>query len=651
MAIVKMKSLRLVTLAEEREKLLQELLILGCVELTETGQRLSDPEWAGLVRRDETALPQYRAKLSAVNAALESLQKVSIYKKGLLSRLPEMSLEAFFDPALPEAALEAAGKIAELEAARAKLLSEESGIRASMALLSPWEKTELPLEGAGTKNTEQMLLTVPLLWDLQLLKDELANAAEFAQLEEISSDRELHYLSLIVHRTQTEEALAALRRFGVNRAKFPGWQGSAGENLQALGQRLRALEQALEENSDAMLARVEDRPLLQQAADRLNQDIAREEARGKLLLTEKTVTLEGWVPNESVPALEKLLAGYCAAWETREPAPEEYPEVPVKLKNNIFTRCLNMVTEVYSLPAYGTVDPNPLMAPFFILFYGIMMADMGYGIVMMLAGIFVLAKAKPKKGMRNFFELMFYCGITTFLFGAITGGCFGNLIPLIVETVNPGAVFEWPWPVLFTPLDDTIMILLGSLVLGFIQLITGMIVGFIRKVKNGNFLGALLDEGAWWVIYAGVALMVLGKGNVHGVPVTLAVGGLMLLIGSGRGKKGIGKFTGFFGAVYNGVTGIFSDVLSYSRLMALMLAGSVIAQVFNTIGAIPGNLFVLILVSLIGNVLNFALNLLGCFVHDLRLQCLEYFGKFYEDGGRAFSPLSINTKYVNTVKK
>ena len=102
-----------------------------------------------------------------------------------------------------------------------------------------------------------------------------------------------------------------------------------------------------------------------------------------------------------------------------------------------------------------------------------------------------------------------------------------------------------------------------------------------------------------------------------------------------------------FGAVYNGLTGWFGDILSYSRLMALMLAGSVIAQVFNTLGAIPGNIIVFIIISMAGNALNFALTLLGCYVHDLRLQCLEFFGKFYVDGGKPFSPLEINTRYVD----
>ena len=143
----------------------------------------------------------------------------------------------------------------------------------------------------------------------------------------------------------------------------------------------------------------------------------------------------------------------------------------------------------------------------------------------------------------------------------------------------------------------------------------------------------------------GLALAVLGVTNV-----VIILGGVMVLVGSGWNAKGFGKITGIFGSLYNHITGYFGDILSYSRLMALMLAGSVIAQVFNTLGAIPGNIIVFVVISMAGNALNFALNLLGCYVHDLRLQCLEYFNKFYEDGGRPFRPLMADTKYVDITK-
>lgn len=190
-------------------------------------------------------------------------------------------------------------------------------------------------------------------------------------------------------------------------------------------------------------------------------------------------------------------------------------------------------------------------------------------------------------------------------------------------------------------------ILIGSLALGLLQVLTGMAISVVRKVQAGTWTDALWDEGTWWIILAGVALAVVGIGNLGGYPIVLLIGLLMLLYGGTRNAKGFGKLTALIGTVYNGATGFFSDILSYARLMALMLAGSVIAQVFNTLGEVSGSVAVFVIISLVGNALNFMLNLLGCYVHDLRLQCLEFFGRFYKEGGKPFRPLLINTKYVD----
>ena len=186
------------------------------------------------------------------------------------------------------------------------------------------------------------------------------------------------------------------------------------------------------------------------------------------------------------------------------------------------------------------------------------------------------------------------------------------------------------------------MILVGAMCLGFVQILTGMVISVVGKLKRGQFLDAFWEEITWWVVFAGIALAVLGVTNL-----VLYAGIVLVVAGPVINGKGFGKITGIFGSLYNHVTGYFGDILSYSRLMALMLAGSVIAQVFNTLGAIPGNVLIFVIISMAGNTLNFALNLLGCYVHDLRLQCLEYFGKFYQDGGRPFRPLEINTKFVD----
>lgn len=381
---------------------------------------------------------------------------------------------------------------------------------------------------------------------------------------------------------------------------------------------------------------------LRQLSDLAGVNASREECRGRLMDTVETFLLEGWVPEESWPSLKQELDKYPCAYDISDPAPEEYEKVPVRLKNNTLTKPLNMVTEMYSLPAYGTLDPNPLMAPFFILFYGIMMADMGYGLLMILAGAIILKKKKPGGTFGHLCGLLVLCGITTFIMGALTGGFFGDFLTQVVKLTTGG---DFALPALFTPLEDTMMILVGAMCLGFVQILTGMAISFVSKLKHGQVLDAVFEEVTWWVVFAGLGLMIAGI-----TPIVLVIGLVMVVAGPVIQNQGFGKITGIFGSLYNHVTGYFGDILSYSRLMALMLAGSVIAQVFNTLGAIPGNIVIFLIISFAGNTLNFALNLLGCYVHDLRLQCLEYFGKFYQDGGRPFRPLDLNTKYYNVVK-
>ena len=367
----------------------------------------------------------------------------------------------------------------------------------------------------------------------------------------------------------------------------------------------------------------------------------------RLLTDGCIVAFDGWIPAARLPRLASWLDTLDCAYDVSDPTAEDIPDVPVQLRGNVLTRSMNCITEQYSMPAYDGVDPNPIMAPFFIFFFGMMMADMGYGLAMIVGSLLFLKKKRPDN--RSFMEMIFWCGIMTFIFGALTGGFLGDFIPQLCKLIDPASTVALPS--LFDPLNDTMAIMVGSLVLGAIQVFTGMAVSVVEKCRNGHFPDALFDEITWWIILAGGAMALLDVGSVGGVPVVLCIGGLMLLYGAGRGKKGFGKVTGVVAAVYNGVTGFFSDILSYVRLMALMLSGAVLAQVFNMLGATTGNIVTFIIISLVGNTLNLALNLLGCYVHDMRLQFLEFFGRFYKDGGKAFRPLCMQSNYVEIVKE
>ena len=641
MAILKMKKLRICGVSEEQTQLIRQLQLLGSVEIG-APCALTDTQGVQVFCAGDGKSADALLRTSArLTSALETLKHYETKKGGLFAARPEKTIGELFSDEAYAAALDTAQAVLDAQDARSRLAAEKSRLTAVRESFVPWQQLPLPLETLGTQHTRILLGTVPAQTDLEALRAKVFEAADEVQLEQISADQQSLYLLVFVHKCAAEAVGAALREAGFALTTFDGVQGTAAENIRRTDEAIAACEQQDAEKLAELTALAEQKSALQLAFDRCTQEISKAQAAERLVHSEKTFCLGGWVPCEDVGKLEALLSGFCCAWELTDPAPEEYPDVPVKLKNNKLTWPLNMVTEMYSLPAYDGVDPNPLMAPFFILFYGIMMADMGYGLLMILASIIITKKSRPKGTSGQMFGLMFSCGISTFLMGALTGGFFGDFLPQLVGIIDPDTTFK-ALPSLFTPLDDTITILIGAMALGFVQIVTGMAISFVEKIKKGQIMDAIWEELTWWIVFAGIACMALGVTNI-----VLYVGLAMVVVGSGWSAKGFGKVTAIFGSVYNHVTGYFGDILSYSRLMTLMLAGSVIASVFNTLGAIPGNVVFFLLVSVAGNGLNFALNLLSCYVHDLRLQCLEYFGKFYQDGGKPFEPLAINTKYVD----
>ena len=643
MAIVKMKRVRLLALTADREDLLARLQHLGCVEIEEPAGKLTDPQWAELLSRGDSSLLARKGELAEANTALAALRKYAGISDGMFTKRGFVTEDILLADETVKAGKEVSDHINGLLQELSRLQAEENRLEARRASLVPWRELDLSLELESTQTMLIRYAVCPAGVDVGEMKNELAAADAAAELTEISSDKEQHYLLLLIHKADEVRVMEVLRPFAVSVTGFKDTKGTAGENLARAEEALQANRKRQADALAEIAAQKESSGKLHLYADRLTQEVARESCKERLLTDGTILFLEGWAPAEAMEALEELCAEKGCAWEAEDPAPEDYPNVPVKLRNNQVTRALNMVTEMYSLPAYDGVDPNPLMAPFFILFYGIMMADMGYGLLMMIASVVVLKRYRPKGTMSHFFSLLGLCGISTFVMGAVTGGFFGDFLTQLIGILKPGTVFALP--ALFTPLNDTLMILIGAMCLGFVQIVAGMVISFVEKVKRGEIMDAVWEEVTWWVVFAGLALAILGV-----TPIVLIVGGVLVVAGPMVTGKGFGKITGIFGSLYNHITGYFGDILSYSRLMALMLAGSVIAQVFNTLGAIPGNVIVFIIISMAGNALNFALNLLGCYVHDLRLQCLEYFGKFYKDGGKPFKPLAINTKYVDIVK-
>lgn len=657
MAIRQMKKLYLLAVRSKKDALLRELVRHGCVEFSEMEGDIAGSEFEGLLTREDSQLSALKAQQSTLSHAVELLAKYAPAKSKLLAAKPEVDGAVLMDVSTLPAALKVAEAICGNDDRIKRINAEESRQRSLIESLKPWLDLDMPLGAEGTQRAGVMLGSFQNKVKLADVESALSQASEEAELFRISQDKSSQYVAVVFIREALAEVQEVLRSFGFTAASFTGFEGTARETS---AQADKALADLADEKTRCAAAIADEsvrRDELKLAVDKLSTQIAMAEAEGKLYGTDSCVMMTGWMPAEREEDLSGVFDKFDCAWEARDPEEDEYPQVPVSLKNNKITNALNMVTNMYSLPAYGSVDPNPLMAPFFILFFGLMFADIGYGVLMVVAAIVAMKKIKPLGGTQVFCQLLLYCGISTIVMGALTGGCFGDAPYQLVHMFNPASTWAG-LPYVFSPVHNSEIVLYGSMVLGLVHLNTGMAVSFYMKAKRGNIMDGIFEEGPLWVILIGGVLMALkplaGLDALF-VPgeVILIVGVVALLFGAGRHSRGFGKVTAAFGCIYNTLTGWFGDILSYSRIMALMLAGSVVAQVFNTIAAMPAqsgvNFFtvlVFILIFLIGQALNFALNLLGCFVHDLRLQCLEFFGKFYEDGGKPFEPLGFKSKYV-----
>lgn len=659
MSIVAMKKLRLIAVRSQQEEILRDLMLLGCVEINKP--TAEEYEQFGIHHQHAGGdLTRYRNERTKITNALRQLEKYAPEKKGLLTPLPEVEMDKLLDESVIGENLAAAEKISKLDERVRQLTAEESRQRAAIETLTPWKDLDYPLDRKETEYCSIVPGMLPVTVEPATAAEALAQATDEAEMYDVSKDENMQYMILVVAKDSAEAALSALRGAGWMPANLDSCKGTAAEMIAAGEAKLEALAEEKAGCVSGLEAMAEARSAMQLCADTIDTRIAREEGAEKLLNTERTFTFEGWLTAPDEKKLAETLEKYDCAWETEDPDPEHPEEVPVKLKNNKVTAPFNMVTEMYSLPAYNGLDPNPFIAPFFALFFGIMFADMAYGLILLAAGLLFTYKAKPRGTMKYMAGLLIECGITTTIIGFLTAGFFGDALNQI------GSWFGKSWsitPYLGTinvagisidlPLDllsgnNPLYVLVLAICLGAVHLFVGVTIGMYLKIRDGQWADAILNDFCWWVMIAGLGFMLLGKGTT-----VLWVGVGMMVLGSLITGEGFGKITGIVGAIYNGATGYLGDFLSYSRLMALMLAGSVIASVFNQLGSLGnkngitvGGTILFILVFCIGHALNFGLNLIGCFVHTLRLQFLEFFGKWYRDGGRAFKPLAVSTKYV-----
>lgn len=658
MAIVRMKNIRLLALEKDRESLLELFQRLGCVQVDSQSEKLSDPEWDGLITKPKTALEETRVKVGAVKNAIEALGKYAGIKDSLVSKLftarPEVTMPELLKDSFLTEMTGAADEILECSRHISALTAEWGRVENRMTSLFPWKDLDIPLDLQNTSYLNFSPGICPATTDINEMRRLLAEESA-AELFLISRNDNECYLSVLYHPGTEEETAGVLKAFGFSRMDFKDFSGTAAENIEALRTRLKEIEVEREAAKKGLIdfaPRIND---LRQAFDALTVRMQREEAAEKLLISGSVFVLEGWAPEQVIPSLEKLLNRYECAYESRSPEPGEEPPVMLRTEGPFrkIVEPLNMVTEMYSLPKYGNIDPNPLITPFYILFFGMMYADVAYGLILLILGYLVTKKSKPKGMMGYAFRLMQSCGLSAIIFGFIFGGFFSDIVTVV------GATFfnaEWAFPTLWISPTDTVnngpmTVLIFSMVLGAIQIIAGMIIKGYLLIRDGHPVAAVMEVIPWWCFFGSIAGTVL-----TGSAVWVIAGLALIVLTQGYKKKGIfGKLFGGVAALYD-ITGYLGDILSYSRLMALGLAGGVVGSVFNKLGSMPGSVpvagpIIFLVIFLAGHAFNFSLNIIGTFVHAARLQYIEYFSKFYDSPGNPFRPLRANTKYVDVVEK
>jgi len=528
------------------------------------------------------------------------------------------------------------------------LKAEENRQLNLMASIEPWRPLTIPVNISSTRSTTVLFATVPAVVDIGELEENLKVQAPESYLEVVNRDKDQSYLLLVYHNSVEQTVSGILNKYGFNRVYFKDLEGTIEENIKRSSKIFDDIERQKEKIDKSIAALAGEKDDLQVLYDYFVLERDKKQVLSRLVKTDKVFMLEGWLPHdESEKVKTQILQRWDAIVEIREPGENE--EYPILLKNNKFVKPFEIITEMFSLPNSNEIDPNRFMAPFFFFFFGLMVGDAGYGLLMMLGTGIILKKFKLEGTAQKLIKLLFYCGISTFVWGALLGGWFGDAVSAVT-----GGKYEIK-PIWFNPLDDPMKLLIWSFVFGVIHLYTGMGLNAYKQIREGKIIDAVFDTGFWYIFLTGLMLLLVG-GTFGTIGKYMAIiGAVLLVLTQGRAEKNIfKKFTKGLLSLYNSV-GFMSDVLSYSRLLALGLSTGVVASVINTIGTLfgfgPFGIIVFIVAFVVGSLFNMLINVLGAYVHSSRLQYVEFFGKFYEGGGKAFKPFKIKTKYTNIVDR
>lgn len=642
MPIIDMKKVYLFGHRQEKDRVFSILQDLGTVEMVELKTSEAWPEFRELLEPDRPseAASQVDSRRSDIRFCLDFFQRHFPVRKSIVAQFTgsrvDLSREQFNSYINSmDLVNDLYNSCRELEDRLVRIRNEETQSHNLIEDLKPWSTLSVPLElineGQWVFNG---LYSSPTERFSELSKSLEEKEIDF-YLEQVYADEENTYFLLIAMQEDKEIVNNLLRSAGVALFSFPGFSDTPEKSIRSLEQKLTALAEEKETILKDVEKLLEHRQMLMACYDHLDNEYEKQQAAANLGCTRDSFMLEGWVPVPVVGDLEKAVNDRTetAIMTTRDPKKGE--DVPVLLHNSGPAEPYEVVTRLYSMPKKNELDPTPFMAPFFFLFFGICLSDAGYGILLGLFAFFLYRKLKLEGSGQQLVKLLILGGISAFAFGILLGGYFGDLIPLP--------------PLLFDPLEEPMLMLIGALCIGLLHVYFGMGLQAYRNIKAGKPLHALFDQGFWFIFLNGLIVLLAGFTTV-GQVLTLG-GALGLIFTQGRSQRSIVlKFLSGLLSLYN-VTQYLSDILSYSRLFALSLASVVIGMVINSVGELAAGSIVgyvvLVVILIGGHFFNMIISTLSAYVHTSRLQYLEFFNKFFEGGGRSFQPFRIKNSYVD----
>lgn len=670
MAIVSMKKLQICAMKKNRKAVLEMLQSMGVVEI-----ETESPE-EGVFKKMNTTTPRTQLDKHVQNTdnALEILNTYVPEKKGFLSSL-EGKREITKDEIdrinkIHHQVNRKVYKILDIEKEINACDADIAKFEASIEELVPWLNMDIPINTVETKKTKVFIGSVGPEYTEESIYEALETKVPDLSgytVQVISRDKDATCIVCFCINEEAEDFSDALRSIGYTRISSFSHRTPA-DRIQKFRNEIAEREEKKKEAISKLEEFNEERKNLEILSDYYTIRSDKYKVLGGLLQSESTFLITGYIPARDEERITKALnEKFDLLLEITDVPEDETP--PIELSNNKFFSAGEGVLTSFGLPGKKEFDPTAAMTICYIILFGLMLSDAAYGFIVFLACFIVLNKYKKMgEGLKKTLSLFMYCGLSTLFWGVLFGGYFGDLVTVVSRVFFHKEVTIKPlW---FAPLDDPMKMLIVSLCIGLLHLFFGLALKGYMCIRDKDFVGLISDVVSWFMLIIGLVMMLMPttlfesissmsfsfSPMVKNISYGLAIGGAVIIfLMSGRSNKNpvVRLALGLYD-LYN-ITGWLSDLLSYSRLLALGLATGVIAQVINQMGSMMGDsvfgVIVFILVFIIGHTFNMAINLLGAYVHTCRLQYVEFFGKFYEGGGREFTPFMEKTKYVEIKEK